>query len=386
MSGVARGQYRSPVRPAERLALPQHGRPDPHGHLSPASLLALQRTIGNRAAAALVVQRDIAAAERELARRFASPEDKRLLQRRNALGAEFAMMNEADAGEVAGRLLQPTNADAMAAGMQRLHRGTRFRLLKILFARVGHLGAENLHAALTAGTADGTRLSSRFAELVPDSGRRKALLASLAAQFEAAHQPTADKPLWVTLSSANFRTSGGVSTDNNAAAAANYSRLGLDTGSGRNRMELRGDVAGHKAGVTYDFKRTLQQASWSAVTDTWELHRSLPAGSPDDAHDNDEDLNPDSGHIYVLDSPGPYFDDPAYGHRGAQHYVYMATFVEWVEARTGSGGWQKVSDDFYWHSVSTLVKVNGTWQRDPQGANEIAEDPLPIVSPDGKAP
>jgi hypothetical protein len=344
-------------------------------------LLALQRTTGNRATA-LLVQRDVAAAERELARRFTSPEDTRIFQQHGTLSVEFGLMSEADAGLVAARLLQPTNADAMAEGMQRLDRGTRSRLLEILFTRLGHLGAENLHAALTATTAAGKRTQSRFAELVPDSGRRKTLLASLAAQFKAAHTPTTDKPLRVTLSSANFRISGGPSPDNNAPTVAEYSALGLDEDSGHNRMELRGDVAGHQAGVAYDFKRAMHQASWSAVTDTWELRSSHPAGSPDDTHDNDEDLSPDSGHIYSLDSPGPDFDVPP---PSAKHYVYKATFVEWVEARTGSGGWQRVSDDFYWYSVSTLKKVNGNWTRDWRGVNRIAEGFIDIVSPDGKA-
>jgi hypothetical protein len=221
---------------------------------------------------------------------------------------------------------------------------------------------------------------------VPDRGQRTALLASLTATFEAAHQPRAAKPLWVNLSPESFRTNGAISTDNGVAAAG-IGRLGPDVSSGRNFMELRGDVAGHRPGIQYDIKRTIEKATWSAVTNTWVRCTSLKAGTDDDIDNADEDLSPDSGHIYVVDTPGPYFTSPLCddGHveRDARHYYYAATFVEWVVARSGSGGWQRVSDDFYWHSVSTLVKVNGTWQRDQQGVNDIAPGPIPIISPDG---
>jgi hypothetical protein len=386
VSDVAHRYTGQPERPLQGSAVSSHEAPARRPDLSPGSMLALQRSAGNRATVALVVQRDIEKVEREFARRFASPEDKRIFKQHSALKAEFGLMSDADAGIVAGRLFQPVGADAMAEGMQRLNRGTRYKLLTILLARLGHLGAENLHAAVTATTADGRRLRARFAQLVPDRGKRTALLSTLTAQFAAAHQAPAGTTLWVNLNTANFRTSGAISTDNNGVAAANYSQLGFDTASGRNFMELRGDVAGHQTGITYNFKRTVEMASWSAVNDKWELRRHLPAGTNDDAHDNDEDLTPESGHLYVVDSPGPYFDNPAAGHRGATRYVYVATFVEWVEARTGTGAWQQISDDFHWHSVSALVNVNGSWQRDSQGANEIADGPIPVLSPDGQAP
>jgi len=193
----------------------------------------------------------------------------------------------------------------------------------------------------------------------------------------------------VNLSAANFRTSGSLSTDDNCRASAYIGRLGLDTTSGRNMMELRGDVAGHRPGTVYDFKRTIEQASWSAVSDSgpWQVRSHKPAGSSDDANDSDEDLDPgQSGHLYVVDAPGPYFDSPAFGHRDARHYVYAATFVEWVIAKVPGGSWQKVSDDFDWHSVSTLVKVGDQWRRDAKRVNVIDAGPRPVLSPDGLPP
>jgi len=96
---------------------------------------------------------------------------------------------------------------------------------------------------------------------------------------------------------------------------------------------------------------------------------------------NDQDVTPKNDHIYVVDGAG--FDDPDHPvpDPSADEAVYRGTFVESVRARLRGGVWSRVSNDFPWHSVTWMEKVNGKWRRKP-GANEIEPGRITV----GKAP
>jgi len=197
----------------------------------------------------------------------------------------------------------------------------------------------------------------------------------------------------------NFRNHGPVSKDNKCPACSSLPGLGLDDATGLNIMEVRGDIAHHSDGVEYDFKRTKERAIWRLTNETWELLKYDPPGSDDDPTNVDEDLDPKDGHLYSTDGPGlPDLDAPGPGAGSADEYVYRASFVEIVHARKRNGPWMPVSNEFKWHSVTWLVKVNGVWQR-KAGANEVEAGAMTVgtalpwgpgdfpesMSPDGTA-
>ncbi len=181
----------------------------------------------------------------------------------------------------------------------------------------------------------------------------------------AAPTPSASLP---TVTLGNFRNSGDTHSENNCGLCP--LPLGILATSGKNRMELRGVVSGHRAGVQYDFKRTKERATWKKVSDTWTQLSHVGPGADDDSHDQDEDLTPENNHIYVEDGPGFRSLSNPVGDAGATEAVYKASFVEFVKARNGSGSWSKVSSDFNWHSISWLEKSGGSWRR-KSSANEI---------------
>ena len=366
--------------------------------LTPAAdgIVAMQAAAGNRATASLlrqhagrysVVQRDPTAVEAELKKRFDDPNDPRLLIRRDALRDQMGRLNEKDSADLVIRLFQAFGNNVSTDGFQTLSADTRYELLSTLFGRLGHLGAEMLTEPLTSST-DSIGYQARFRQLVPDAQRRRKLLTVLSGQFATAHKQTpANRKLWVNWNESNFRKSGGFSADNKAQQAAlklGFSQLGVqpDPRSGNNVMELRGDVVGHVPGTTYDIKQTIEMRSWNLIGRSW-IMVGTKSGDDDTHGNSDEDLTPDGAHphVYLYDGPGvpPDMDfDP-----NASAYAYRATFVTWVIAKTpGSGKWERVSDDFEWHSSSTMKKVNGKWVRDRAGLNVIDVGPQQDWAPD----
>ena len=373
-------QPAGPDPPAAR----RQGREEAGAGSAPGSALsALQRAAGNRATTLLVqravaVQRDLKSIEAELKRRFTDPDDPRLPARRAALGSQLPRLDDADSSTLVMGLLEPTRDSVVADRFQTLSAPVRFELLTVLFGRLGHVRAELLHASLTDRTKPHR---SRFRELVPEPGRRAELLTVLSDQFARAHLPEPGKRLWVRWGDPNFRTSGPFSPDNHCDKS-DFVGLGPDPNAGRNIMELRGDVIGHTPGTRYDIKRTIELGTWKrSGRRPWEPLDAKPAGSDDDAHDADENLTPEHSHLYSIDGPGPVPGGPDLG-AAATAYVFSASFVEWVIAKVGSAGWERVSEDFEWHTSSALVRVNGRWQRDPNRPNDIAPGSQPILEPE----
>jgi len=265
----------------------------------------------------------------------------------------------------------------------------RAELLEIMFARMEHVAAESLHGALIKPEHPWERrLKSRLAELVPDGATRRRVLATLAGRFAASHAAVPGKGLWVRLEASAFKTSGTTTAGNDCASCPENLGLRAD---GTNAMELRGDIAGDGHGVAFDFKRTLEMATWKQVGHSWKATEHVPAGTDDDRTNTDEDLKGDDGHIYVIDPRGPLIQTPASSDPfapndpAATRVFYVASFVEWVEADVG-GSHKRVSDEFEWHSATTLRKVSGKWERDPSAINEIAPGAFPIMSPTGDLP
>jgi len=171
------------------------------------------------------------------------------------------------------------------------------------------------------------------------------------------------------VSIGNFRNSGTTNaTENNCPLCP--LPLGLLATSGKNRMELRGDISGHVAGAQYNFKRTKERATWKKAGDVWSQVTHVGPGADDDLHDSDESLAPVNDHIYVEDGPGFTGLANPIGDAAATEAVYKASFVETCNVRVGTGAWTKSSNEVAWHSVTWLEKSGANWVR-TAGSNEI---------------
>jgi hypothetical protein len=179
----------------------------------------------------------------------------------------------------------------------------------------------------------------------------------------------------------NFRNTGPASPENRSELAQEIPGLGIDANTGLNIMEVRGDITGNVDKVQYDFRRTKENAIWRKVNGSWNRLRYVPPGTDDDSLNRDESLTPLNGHIYALDGPGlpelsaplgPQTDD-------AEEAVYLASFLESVEARVPPAGWTRVSNELAWHSVTWLERPGGAgaWSR-KAGKNEIELGALKI--------
>lgn len=172
------------------------------------------------------------------------------------------------------------------------------------------------------------------------------------------------------VSIGNFRNRGSTADSGENNCALCPLPLGILAGSGKNRMELRGDITNHQAGTDYDFKRTKERGTWKLVGGTWTQISHVGPGEDDDSHNDDEDLTPENNHIYTEDGPG-FRDlvDPV-SDAAATEAVYKASFIETANVRVSGGSWTKSSNDVNWHSITWLEKVGGNWQR-KAGNNEI---------------
>ena len=335
--------------------------------------------------------------EKHLSFQTSDPNDSRLLERRKALRIEFGSLDEDRTSILVGQLFEPVGPkNVIATGFQRLHSSTRAELLQVALGRLGHLAAEGLHASLTASERKpwDENLQARLVQLLPAAAVRRETLEILRSRFSARHAPVAGSTLWVRLDDAGFKNSGTTSNENRCSGCP--VALGVHQSDVQNGMELRGDIAGNAHGITFDFKRTVEKGTWKkvgAVGASWELLDGyLKPGTDDDMYESDEDHEGEYGHIYVIDTPGPVLgNDPSKDpfkrpDPNATRLAWVASFVEWVEAEVG-GKRQKISDEFEWHSVTTLEKVKGRWQRDNKtGINEILPGPIPVLSPAGDSP
>ena len=179
-------------------------------------------------------------------------------------------------------------------------------------------------------------------------------------------QPSVTKPKVVV---GNFRIIGSTadSGENNCAKCPR--ELGVHTTDFKNGMELRGDITGHVADAEYDFKRTREGGIWHKVKGAWVQKLYDKAGTDDDSTNSDESLTPVNNHIYSEDIPG-LRSNPGGGDADVTEAVLKGNFIEWVNVKVGTGSFSKESNEFIWHSISWIEKVNGNWQR-KNGKNEI---------------
>jgi hypothetical protein len=189
---------------------------------------------------------------------------------------------------------------------------------------------------------------------------------------------TAGPPL-PTISIGNFRNTGATSAENTCVSCPRT--LGVPAAAGQNTMELRGDIAGARPGIEYDFRRTKERTVWKKVAGAWSVVKHAPAGTPDDENNDDEYRTPVNNHIYVIDTPGfDIFTNPVPDAR-ATEAVYKASFVEICNARDTFAAWTLRSNAFEWHSTTWLEKVGADWRRKAgAGANEIAPGRIPVGS------
>jgi hypothetical protein len=154
----------------------------------------------------------------------------------------------------------------------------------------------------------------------------------------------------------DFRNGNGAATgaDNRCRRCPINLGVGVNFGAGQtacNGMELRFTIAGHRAGFEYDITRTRRNSFWQRVAAGWQRLQSVPMGTNDDHHDDDESLTPVNNHIFAIDTPGfPNVQLPAAnGLRlqllngaitaaAATQLVQRASFAEWVIVRDRGAG------------------------------------------------
>ena len=66
-----------------------------------------------------------------------------------------------------------------------------------------------------------------------------------------------------------------------------------DPGDGRNWMEIRGTVIGHRPGAQYKFGRTIEQGDWYLVgKNTWKCRNYSPPGTDDNKYTTTKTTTP----------------------------------------------------------------------------------------------
>ena len=171
------------------------------------------------------------------------------------------------------------------------------------------------------------------------------------------------------------------------------SRLGSDSDPGKNWMEIRGDVIGHRDDATYKIERTIESAVWYRRNSTeWKKKGRKPPGTPDNHPDHpkseDVDLSPEFNHIYQVDGPGwrevpppPPVDPKKTKEENEKEaesitdWIQMLNATQMVSVKVGTGAWKASTEKLYWHSVVWLEKVNESWRKKPS-MNEIEEGHL----------
>lgn len=201
-----------------------------------------------------------------------------------------------------------------------------------------------------------------------------------------------------------FRNVGGEASDAANCCVTCPVNLGVGQGAtASNGMELRFRIEGHRPGIEYDITRTRRNSLWERRAGVWSRLGSVPMGTNDDHHDDDECLRLTGGFIFAIDTPGwngiavpaadgTLFTSGLYGpmvttHADAQDVVSRFSFAEWVIARSKGEGiaWTPLElpplkdgtarRHVYWHSVMWLTR-DGTnrWVIGPR--SEIAAGSL----------
>jgi hypothetical protein len=290
---------------------------------------------------------------------------------RQKLNSSFDQLSQDQAAALLARLFRPNTR--VPHDFRRLSRAVRLELMLRLTMRLGTQMSENFHAALTV--AGDTPIKNGLKVIFPDytKSQRDQFLQSLVKGI----------PTGVPTVHLEFRNRGRFSPDNLAPIVAQGfvpNLLGPLPDTGKNQMEIRGVVTGHRPDAEYRFGRTIEQKSWILVGPNWRFREPpIPAGSDDNTHSGDEDTHPDNDHIYSVDAPGftgPTTKPDLLGGLSSADVsqtteaVYMINATETAKVNVGKGPSLEAAT-LDWFSVTWLEKVDGKWQRKP-GFNKIA--------------
>jgi hypothetical protein len=292
---------------------------------------------------------------------------------RKKLFASFAKLSQDQAAALLDRLLK-LDGSALPSNFRRLHRANRLALLNRLTMQLGTQTSEGFLSLLTA--AGDTPAKKGLRHLFPDytkTERDKFL------------QGLKKTPNGIPIVSLEFRNDGSFSLDNHAPLIVHGDvdslQLGLLPDSGKNQMEIRGVVIGHRPDAEYRFNRDRQTKEWYWDKETWQyLHPPDRKPTNDNTHRKDEDDLPDKDHIFSFDAPGlegPLGDPPFLAsvphtvRANVTEVVYMMNATETAEVRVRGGPFTKAAE-LKWFTVTWLEKVNGQWSRKPQ-VNTISE-------------
>jgi hypothetical protein len=240
----------------------------------------------------------------------------------------------------------------------RLSRAVRLELTM----RLGTQMSENFHASLT-GTGD-TPIKKGLRVIFPDDTKtqRDKFLQSLVKGV----------PAGVPMVRLEFRNRGRFSRDNEAPVVTRRfapNLLGPLPDTGKNQMEIRGVVTGHRPDAEYRFGRTIERKMWILVGTSWRfLDTPIPAGTDDNIHSNDKDMHPDNDHIYSMDSAGFTGSTtkpdllsglPSPDESRTTEAVFMMNATETVEVKAGKGPWSRAAE-LDWFSETWLEKWTGS--------------------------
>jgi hypothetical protein len=274
---------------------------------------------------------------------------------------------------------------------RRPDRQTRLELLLMLVHRLGTQTASTLFVELQGEgkRAPDPKLARGLRIVFPDYAKaeRDKFVAALKAGF---------KPSGIPSVLLEFRNNGKFSPDNRAEGLkfrdpeepddlGVLMRLGPSPVTGKNKMEIRGTVIGHRTDASYKFRRTIEQKSWYRAHSQWKLLAApIPAGTNDDTHAADEDDSPENDHIYSTDEPGftgPVTEPNLVGNlplgdrNDATEAVFMINAIEVVDVRIAGAAWTP-SAKLRWFSVTWLEKSGTTWRR-KANLNKIGPGSIP---------
>jgi hypothetical protein len=141
------------------------------------------------------------------------------------------------------------------------------------------------------------------------------------------------------------------------------------------------DITRQKESIWWDINdNTVTEFSGSAAPSSFPSQNEEPN---DDEHRSDEDNNPQNNHIYSLDMPG-FTSDNADANRSVARF----NFYEFVRVRFDGNGFSnnngtiegsRSSPKVAWRSRMDVVDNGGTWDRNPDGDNEIELDHQPLL-------
>jgi len=203
-------------------------------------------------------------------------------------------------------------------------------------------------------------------------------------------------PAWAVVGGFRGDNANGeeLSEDNNPAITLPCGgKLGLPdvcAQGAHNNMELRATItpAGVSAldGVQFDFKRTVEKKLWfkNVGDPNWTIDagNTLPAGTGDDTHNNDEDLHDNNDVIWAIDGPG-LASDVALDDFLAVEFDFrepVHLILNGADNTVNPASGQECSEKFEWYSILNVKKntTTGKWIRNLDRKNEIKQGAITI--------